>query len=878
MASVRFRVLESLSSLGGSFTTYAMGRKFLRTFPKFVWQVDPEDKPLDDWLDGRRMRNRVASVRHALLTAEKARSVLWMTGAVMIVLSVSTCAVNAQSMEPPRSYYDPSEVSRIPGVPSDCQPGLYGIPGGVEKIQECERLYGDKYKAAQGGAVQAPAPSYDPRKEAAEQQRKNEEAARISRTQGGQYQDAMKSLTGQGGLSNWSANLTGSWVGSGLGLPWYVILAALILSPFLWLKFAGFLTVRMADKPSIRREAEEWADGVFKLDGDDKSIPEDIRKPYAFWSDWTADFVPMSRAVVLSDVSGSWLLTARNELIFASILFSVVVAGFLIGGPIGAGLNTFALGIFAFYMLGSARPVSVRAAEMSSERMHTGDAPAYDYSGGEIWSRTIRKAHKAQRDNARRDTSELIEIGTGTGMLARRGDVFGGYPEQPFAVSVSDLATHLIVYGMSGSGKTSSVILPLVSQWIEKDCGGMLILDGKAALPGEVAARFGGSGKVLHIAPGTSVTWALLKGLQPIEVVTAILEIAAAGQKEDFWKQSGEVAFRHAAYLAWAGGEWTIDGIRRVLADKRYQDECLSAVPEDIVRNNASVQLAMMYFMKDLPAEVERSPKLAGDIEKTVSGWLNIILAHPDLIAWGRAEEGVDPAECLSGKIVAIDVPASRYGTAGKILSALAKLRVYRAAYDRGDNNWQQRTAVIIDEAQEILTEQDDQIAPVARSLGLCLVYSTQTIEGIVSKLGDDGAQKLLNAARSFVMFQSSPGTYEWAVKKIGLGYAPRPQGFTALGSYGSREESGRLSDSITTEAVARNAAAVSDQQAAKVGEAVSRTASFGASYSAQPAPLVMPGELDTLLAVPFSALSQCLRAGVEKRDIINTLPMHLRG
>jgi hypothetical protein len=68
-----------------------------------------------------------------------------------------------------------------------------------------------------------------------------------------------------------------------------------------------------------------------------------------------------------------------------------------------------------------------------------------------------------------------------------RGDPFAPSGQREFKISLLDLQQHLLVFGGTGSGKTSGVLRPLVSQIASWDGVGLVVLDGKGSLPVELA-------------------------------------------------------------------------------------------------------------------------------------------------------------------------------------------------------------------------------------------------------------------------------------------------------------------------------------------------------------------------------------------------------
>lgn len=76
-----------------------------------------------------------------------------------------------------------------------------------------------------------------------------------------------------------------------------------------------------------------------------------------------------------------------------------------------------------------------------------------------------------QHANCKADTSPRVKLGTATGTLTSYGDSYAPDMGLEMGMSINDLSTHFMVFGPTGSGKTSSVIRPLIQQIINAEKG-----------------------------------------------------------------------------------------------------------------------------------------------------------------------------------------------------------------------------------------------------------------------------------------------------------------------------------------------------------------------------------------------------------------------
>lgn len=150
--------------------------------------------------------------------------------------------------------------------------------------------------------------------------------------------------------------------------------------------------------------------------------------------------------------------------------------------------------------------------------------------------------------------------------------------------------------------------------------------------------------------------------------------------------------------------------------------------------------------------------------------------------AWSHTEEGEDVMQCLYGKKIGLNL-STRYGKTAKVILKLIQMRVYDAVQERGDkygDNWREATGqtevvCIQDECQDLVSPVEVALAAKARSLGLSMVFATQTFEGLSSVLPSDGEKiAFLSSFRTRILWESSERTYEFiqgiagrALKKV---------------------------------------------------------------------------------------------------------------
>jgi hypothetical protein len=497
-----------------------------------------------------------------------------------------------------------------------------------------------------------------------------------------------------------------------------------------------------------------------------------------------------------------------------------------------------------------------------------------------------------------------VELGETTGVFAGRGDFLAPNAGLPFRLSLRDLQMHALVLGGTGSGKTSGILRPLARQLAARPEVGLVILDGKGSLPSELA-DLPGMWVVDPGRQGTSIS--LVSGVEPSVIVDTIREIlspAGAGQ-EQFWVNSAAGALRRGAVIAEAaGGEWwSLYHAAQVVSNKEDRDQLIEHLAPR-ADDDPMLLEAFTYFRYEWDTMDE---KTRSNILAEVRSWISTITATPELLRWAKTPAGADSVDImapLAGGRIGFLIPEYRYGVAGSVVTALIKARLYRGLKARADRDWtrgaETPVAFIIDEAQEVATSQDAQMLPIGRSLGLAMVAATQGLEGIVTKLGEPVAEKWLSIFGTVVALAGrSAATDAFVSARAGESWqltATEVGGATVRGSLSAGAISGPVAASRTqphmAQAVGKGGGGLftlpsrivtalgastrfgqHDSGVLRAKDALKAAAAAGPRLALGPRPLVTPGEIASLAAVPDTAIVLATRGRVPRRDVIRLRP-----
>jgi hypothetical protein len=140
------------------------------------------------------------------------------------------------------------------------------------------------------------------------------------------------------------------------------------------------------------------------------------------------------------------------------------------------------------------------------------------------------ETRQKQAARAVEDTSPLFEIGTALGWQTRKQYAFAPDKGSKMVQSLLDSFMHTFSFGYTGQGKTESFLRPRFKQWVDHDCGGTLVLDGKGDLGNDLSGYID-----IMISPGMS--FAPMYGLSAQDVSSALKALGGnnVDEKNRIW-------------------------------------------------------------------------------------------------------------------------------------------------------------------------------------------------------------------------------------------------------------------------------------------------------------------------------------------------------
>lgn len=683
------------------------------------------------------------------------------------------------------------------------------------------------------------------------------------------------------------------------GLALLIAVAPLVSSSYVWRWLLPSSFVTEEEEHSVMNVLSRC---MVRL-RDSSNVPADLNDRYRV-GDIDADGDSVVGQIMAADfeTSGLHLQVRETRIVFFVAGLILMVAAWMPAdfalmkfGTKSAVLFLLIAGLI-LYEISQATPSDLRAEVMDKAAKQSATEYLRDSAGREYWQ-SIEQAKKTQQQNASKDSSPIFKFGESTGLLAARRDPFSpSHAGLDMSLSLNDLSTHLFALGASGTGKTSAVIRPTIKQWLDHKAGGLLVLDGK----GQLAEELKDAPNYTVISPEVS-DYNCIEGLYPEEVADSCLALFGSKKGDDniFDNAARNAILNAAIVLHESKSDYTIKKIYELLDNA---DDRISAMRK-VAEPTSLLKAAADYWNIEFE---EYSDKIKASILVTAKTWLAPIVQNRHLTGWNECTNGEKIEDVCQGKLIGLSLPEAKYGRAGALISMFAMRRIYQAVKLRGDG-WRKsggsQVLMVADEVQNLLGKTDLEIVPIARSLGLTMLWSTQNIDGLHGRLGKEEANQLMGNFSHLLAFSARTEiSDEFVSKRVGEVWRTIVERFTGF------PDSRFSVDSFVHSGAAKMMHETPEELFINRNVGYARMGHVGGSeelfygsfkmhmwfrkvlrlpmpdvpdmkepyadVQIKPSKIVQPDEIDSLLARQGLALAVFRRAGVLRRDVIITEPV----
>jgi len=317
-----------------------------------------------------------------------------------------------------------------------------------------------------------------------------------------------------------------------------------------------------------------------------------------------------------------------------------------------------------------------------------------------------------------------------------------GDADERVVFGVEDLCRHTMIFGSSGSGKTTRAYNPMLAEMLGTLQCGAFIIAAKPEAVGEAVeiARRAGR-EALVVEPGSVVGLELLSGSPDVDAMYFRDTFGRVGDDAKQWIDAAVARMKNALRMLKAAGTqyYTFEHLTGYCFDEKFAAmvriqsmERLRALAHD-ADEAWTIREAMSYEdtrYNQFTPEARRSVQFA--VSQLLEPLRDVQLAK----TFARRINLVQMESVFDGKIIVLHVPRTRYERAAQAIYTLAKRRFFTALENRrADASLDQTRPIVfgIDEYQLCISESDVQSLGVIRSAGCMVLGTTQGVSSLYS-------------------------------------------------------------------------------------------------------------------------------------------------
>jgi hypothetical protein len=319
-----------------------------------------------------------------------------------------------------------------------------------------------------------------------------------------------------------------------------------------------------------------------------------------------------------------------------------------------------------------------------------------------------------------------------------------GDDEQRVVFSIEDLCRHTIIFGSSGSGKTTRAYNPMLADMLGNLDAGAFIIAAKpeAVIEAvEIAKRAGR--EALVVQPGSLIGLDLLSGSPDVDAMYFRDTFGRVGEEAKQWIDAAVTRMKNALRMLQAAGAqyYTFEHLTNYCFDDKFAAmvriqamERLRALHSD-ADEAWTIREAMTY---EDTRFLQFTPEARRAVQFEVSQLLEPVRDVQISKTFARRHNLVQMESVFDGKVIVLHVPRTRYERAAHAIYTLAKRRFFTALENRrSEPSLDQDRPVVfgIDEYQLCISESDVQSLGIIRSAGCMVLGTTQGVSSLYSVL-----------------------------------------------------------------------------------------------------------------------------------------------
>jgi DNA helicase HerA-like ATPase len=319
-----------------------------------------------------------------------------------------------------------------------------------------------------------------------------------------------------------------------------------------------------------------------------------------------------------------------------------------------------------------------------------------------------------------------------------------GCDERRVRFDVEDLCRHTIIFGSSGSGKTTRAYNPMLLEMLRTLQCGAFVIAAKAEAAGEAVeiARLAGR-EAIVVQPGSALGLDLLSGSPEIDAMYFRDAIGRIGDGQKQWIDAGVARMKNALRMLDAAGTqyYTFEHLGSYCFDEKFS-ALVRIQAMDHLRSLDDGSDAAWTIREAINYEDTRysqfSPETRRAVQFAVADLLEPLRDAKISKTFGRRSNQIQMDSVFDGNVIVLHVPRTKYERAAQVIYTLAKRRFFTALENRrADLALNQTRPVVfgIDEYQLCISESDVQSLGIIRSAGCMVLGTTQGVSSLYATL-----------------------------------------------------------------------------------------------------------------------------------------------
>ncbi|MBD5635825.1 MAG: type IV secretory system conjugative DNA transfer family protein [Candidatus Eremiobacteraeota bacterium] len=319
-----------------------------------------------------------------------------------------------------------------------------------------------------------------------------------------------------------------------------------------------------------------------------------------------------------------------------------------------------------------------------------------------------------------------------------------GDAERRVKFGAEDLCRHTMIFGSSGSGKTTRAYNPILAGMLGELRAGAFLIAAKpeAVVEAVEIARQAGR-EVLVVEPGSAIGLELLSGNPDVDAMYFRDTFGRIGDDVRQWVDAAVARMKNALRILKAAGSqyYTFDHLTAYCFDDKFAAmlriqamERLRSLPSD--GDEAwTIREAISY---EDTRYLQFTPETRRAVAFAVSQLLEPLRDVNIAKTFGRRHNLVAIDSVFDGKVIVLHVPRSRFERAAQAIYTIAKRRFFTALENRrADLSIDQERPVVfgIDEYHLCMSESDIQSLGIIRSAGCMVLGTTQGVSSLYAVL-----------------------------------------------------------------------------------------------------------------------------------------------